>query len=350
MSKATYKISKIDRQTYCKTNGHFARHLKSFGLTYKEYFETYEAGVTPLCYFCKPLTFYQKTESYANSCGDPGCVGKSISLTKQQWSDAKKKEDSENKKVAAAQRTAEQKQQQLQKARKTFKEKYGVEWGSELDSQKEKSRKTKLEKYGDESYNNSSAISKTNMSKSHEEKNQINKRRRQTNKEKYGVENVLLLPKNASKINKGNASIKDYVLPSGKVVGVRGHEPLALNLLFKYFGYNESQVIVHDDYTDYGIRVFEYEAVNRHIKKYYPDIYIPCETRIIEVKSEWWWDGYGKEKYKSRLINNLRKRTAVVDAGYNYEVWLFSSKKQYRILKSDSDFQTEFKKLQSINA
>jgi len=107
MSKATYKLSMIDNQMYCKTNGQFARHLKHYNLDYREYFEQYETGITPLCYCGKPLTFYQKIENYANSCGDPICVGKSISLTKQQWNDSKKKEDSKNKRAAAAQRTKE---------------------------------------------------------------------------------------------------------------------------------------------------------------------------------------------------------------------------------------------------
>jgi hypothetical protein len=75
--------------------------------------------------------------------------------------------------------------------------------------------------------------------------------------------------------------------------------------------------------------------------KYYPDIYIPKENKIIEVKGRWWWDGNGIEKYKSRLVNNLKKRSAVLDTGYNYEVWLFEDRKNYRILKNDTDFNIE---------
>jgi hypothetical protein len=341
----------IDSQLYCKTNGQFARHLKHHALEYKEYFEIYETGVTPLCYCSKPLTFYQKTETYANSCGNPTCVGKSVSLTKQQWTDSEKKKDSENKRSAAAQRTSEQKRQQLQKARKTFKEKHGVEWGSKLDSQKEKSRRTKLEIYGNERYNNSDAISITNIIISISEKALINEKRRRTNREKYGIENVLMRADVRSKSARSNSIGKEYTLPSGNIIFVRGYENYVLDSLFAD-RYLEDQIITDDHFKfrKSAIPTFSYVDVARHLMKYFPDIYIPHENRIIEVKSEWWWDGAGSKKYASRLENNLRKQKAVVEADYNYEVWIYKSKTSYRILKDDRDFQTEYEKLQSFNS
>lgn len=351
MSKATYKISKLDNGRYCKTNGHFARHLKANGFTYQEYFEMYETRVTPLCYCCKPLTFYQKSETYANSCGDPKCVGKNVSATKQAWDEEKRAEDSANKKLAAATRTEEQKATQVKKARQTFRKKYGVEWSSKLESQKAKSRSTKLARYGDERYNNREAISEVNLSKSVEEKNAINEKRRRTNLKKYGIENVLMREDIRSKSARSNSIGKEYTLPSGKIIRIRGYENLVLDQLFNA-GYLEDQVVADNsnNFRKNNIPSFSYIDVGRHIMKYFPDIYIPAENRIIEVKSEWWWNGYGREKYRSRLINNLRKRQSVIDKGYNYEVWIFSSKTQYRILKNESDFQAELEKLSSINA
>lgn len=334
---ATYIISKIDNNSYCKTNGQFARHIKQNNLTYKEYYELYVTKITPLCYCLKPLTFYQKTETYANSCGNPKCVGKFVSKTKQQWTEKEKHQDSANKKKAAESRTQEEKQMQVQKARDTFNKKYGVEWGSKSEKQKEKSRQTKLEKYGDEKYNNRKMISKTNLSKSNAEKNEINNKRRKTNLKKYGVENVLAIPSIRAKSMRSNSLGKDYTFPSGKVVKIRGYENIVLDYLF-LTNYREDDIMVDSSKC---IPTFKYKTVSRHSWRYYPDIYIPTENRIIEVKSQWWWDGYGKEKYKSRLENNLRKRQAVLDAGYNYEVWLFEDKHTYRVLKYDKDFQTE---------
>ena len=100
MSDTKYIKSKIDNNIYCKTNGQFTRHINSSGLTYKDYFELYVTGITPLCYCGKPKTFYQKTETYANSCGSPECVGKTISNTKSQWTVEQKLQDSINKRKA----------------------------------------------------------------------------------------------------------------------------------------------------------------------------------------------------------------------------------------------------------
>lgn len=342
---AVYLTSKIDGNTYCKTNGQFTKHLRKNNMTYCDYFETYITGVSQLCNCGARLAFYQHTESYANSCGNPSCVGNTIKQVKSGWSLEKRQQDSANKKAAAALRTDDDKAQRLDKARLTYREKYGVDWGSALNSQKEKSKQTKLAKYGSETYNNRSAISSTNMAKSVDEKNEINEKRRQTNLEKYGVVNTLMVNRSPSKINRGNASIKDYTLPSGKIVGVRGAEPYALDILFNILNYSEESIIVHDDKSDYAIEIFTFEAVNRHTKKYFPDIYIPHENRIIEVKSQWWWDGNRDEKYASRLENNLRKRQAVLDKGYKYEVWIFETSKKYKILNNESDFQTKYKEL-----
>lgn len=341
MCKAIYLESPLDGKTYCKTNGHFSLHLRSNGIDYREYYETYITGVTPLCDCGKKLTFHQGSHRYAKSCGHPKCVGKQVSSTIKSWTPEQKKENSNNKKAASAVKTPEQKQQRKDKCKATNMKNHGVEWTTQSEEVKTKSKKTKLDRYGDENYNNSTMISVTNLAKPREEKDEINEKRRLTNLNMHGVENCCLIPGNSSKSNTGNAKIKDYTLPSGQIIGVRGYEPNALDTLLET--YQESDILLHDDYSIYQIQVFSYMSDKGRIAKYYPDIYIPSENRIIEIKSQWWWDGNGKtdEKYTTRLANNLRKRQAVIDAGYNYEVWLYNSKTNYRVLKDDADFQTQ---------
>lgn len=331
-----YIESKIDNKKYCKTNGQFTRHLRSNKITYKEYFEKYVTGHTPLCKCGSPLSFYQKTESYANSCGNPICVGNNVSATKQSWTADQKKADSANKRAAAKLKTPEQLGEQYRKTKETFKERYGVEWGSNLPSQKAKSQKTKLTKYGNERFNNSVQASKTRISMPTDKKNAMNERRRQTNIAKYGVGCVMILPDAKTKSAISNSIGREFVLPSGTVVGVRGYEDIVLtNLLERYA---EEDLLFHNTRDKvYTLPIFEYIDTRRHHMKYYPDIFIPKENKIIEVKSRWWWDGNGDEKYKSRLENNLRKRRAVLDRGFTHEVWLFEDKKTYKIL-NDSDF------------
>jgi hypothetical protein len=347
MNQTKYITSKINQQLYCKSNGQFTRHLHKHKLTYKDYYEIYETYFTPLCLCLKPLSFYQKTESYANSCGDPICVGKNISLTKQNWTTKQRQIDSEHKQKAAARRTPEQIQAQIEKTSKTFQEKYGVKWATQSDEYKEKSKKTKLERYGNEYYAGWEKSAEKNRNKTIKEQDEINDKRRQTNLERFGVENVFLLPNNKSKVNKGNSSIKKYILPSGKIIGIRGYEHIVLDQLLQT--YNETDLQVHDDLSDYVIERFEYQSVDRK-RLYYPDIYISKENLIIAVKSEWWWNGKLDLRYKSRLENNLRKRQAVIDNGYRFQLWLFDNKYTYRILENASDFQREQEKFKSIDA
>lgn len=336
MSDTKYIESKIDGEVYCKINGRFTRHLQEHGLTYKDYYESYVTGYTPLCACGSPLTLYQPTHTYANSCGDRTCAGLIISNARHNASDEKKKQASENYKKAQANKTKEQKRTTRDKANQTYFEKYGTT-PSNSSIQKSKAQATKLAKYGDAKYNNSNASAEKNRNKTPEEQDIINQKRRDTNLEVHGVACTFLKPGNLTRVNRSNAMIKPYILPSSGVVGVRGYEPLVLDMLFNQ-GYKEYEIKIHDAYTTYDIEVFEFKNANNHISKYYPDIYIAHENKIIEVKGRWWWDGNGEEKYKSRLSNNLKKRQAVLDRGYVYELWLFEDKKNYKVLVNDSDF------------
>ena len=330
---AKYIESKIDNDTYCITNGQFTKHLRKHNLTYQEYYEKFITMISPKCHCGKSLTFYQNTHLYAKSCGDPVCVGKIVSYTRQNISEDLRLIQSENYKKVHKNRTKEQVNKLVQQRKDTYRQRYGTTPSNSL-TQKAKSAKTKLEKYGDPKYNNSKQSASKNRAKTLDEQELINDRRRKTNLERFGVENpVLGCVRNT---NRGNASVKEYILPSGKKIGVRGDEPKALNLIFG-LGHNENNLIVHDNYQPAPLN-FEYTAVNRHKCKYYPDIYIPEENKIIEVKSWWWWNGNGGEKYKSRLENNLRKRKAVLAAGYIYEVWIFERRGNLKVLVNDTDF------------
>lgn len=336
MSEAQYIESKIDNKIYCKSNGQFARHLKVHNLTNKDYYETYIIGYTPLCLCGKSLTYY-RDDKYANSCGDVKCVGQSVSKRKSQWTLEEKQKDSSNKKLAASRRTADDIKQTISKTKETFIRKYGTEWVTQSTEFKTKSAKSKIERYGNSKYNNSQTSQIKNKNKSIDEKNLINNTRRNTNLELYGVENCFLKPDARYKSAKSNSAGREFVMPSGKIIRVRGYEDQVITELSLTF--DESDLIVDDVLHLYNLPVFTYVDHRRHIRKYYPDIYIPKENKIIEVKSRWWWDGNGSEKYKTRLTNNLKKRQAVLDKGYNYEVWLFTDKNNYKILTHDSDFQ-----------
>jgi len=328
---AVYIESKIDGNVYCKTNGHFTRYLRSLNLSYKDYYETYVSGFSPLCSCLKPRTFVQKSESYLKTCSNPSCMGKCTSNTIKNWTNEKKENNSNNKSMAQEKLTTAQKVASRKKAKETSIAKYGEGW---KQIQQEKVYDTKMQRYGSKFWSNNTKASETRINKTVEEKDEINNKRRNTNIERYGVENTFLLS-TPSKVNRGNQSVKDFTLPSGKIIGIRGVEPEVISELLKT--YDESELVIHDAYSATTIPVFQYKNFNEHISKYYPDIYVPKDNLIIEVKSLWWWNGYGSDKYKGRLYNNLKKRDAVLNENYKYQVWIFNNKNDYKICITDND-------------
>lgn len=337
MNATKYITSELDNSNYCISNGQFLRHLKLHGYTYQQYYEEFITGIKEVCAYCKkPKRFYQSTHTYASTCGAPECRGVTIRNTKNNWSDEQKQKDSINKRKANKRRTVEEKQAIREKVKATNLKKFGNENSFIAVEQKEKIKQTKLIKYGNEFWNNAKKASESRINRSADQKLQSKLKRYKTNLERYGVENPLLAQDFTSKSNKQNSRIKSYTMPSGKIVGVMGYEHLVLDILLKTF--NEDDIELHDNLSHTCFEKIKYIAVNRHHLNYYPDIYIKPTNTIIEVKSQWWWDGNGSPKYKSRLENNLRKRNATIALGYNYEVWVFKNRYEYRIIKSEQDF------------
>lgn len=127
--------------------------------------------------------------------------------------------------------------------------------------------------------------------------------------ERYGVANPSQVPEFHEKQVKNAFKSKTYIFPSGRTERVQGYEPKALDILQRT--YHENEIYVGQTkppptinyYTDDG----EY-----HI--YYPDIYIPKDNLIIEVKSDWSYDG--RDDW---FEINLLKEQACIDAGYNFQ-------------------------------
>lgn len=146
-----YVVSLIDGKPYNVACGAFVKHLKKNGYTPQQYHEQFITGVEELCDCGRPKTFNHHKKIYANSCGDPVCVGKIVSKTKKNWSEEQRKKDSESKKKAATMKTTEQKKMSHDKGVKTQIQKYG-DICTRIESVKEKCRLTKWLRYGNEYY------------------------------------------------------------------------------------------------------------------------------------------------------------------------------------------------------
>lgn len=181
------------------------------------------------------------------------------------------------------------------KAKNTTLSRFGTEYASQAQQFKDQIKQSCLERYGVECVLNAPQV-----------RNKI----KQTNLERYGVENAAQSPEIMEKTQKNAKKYKEYTLPTGKVIKVQGYEPFALDYLVKH--YNEEDI--KTDRKD--IPRITYTA-NDKTRYYFPDIYIPSENKIIEVKSTW--------TYKCKQDNIQEKAEATRQAGYAYEIWIYTA-------------------------
>jgi hypothetical protein len=162
-------------------------------------------------------------------------------------------------------------------------EKYGVEFILQSDEVREKIKQTNLEKYGVEHHlQNPEIYSKT----------------KKTNLSKYGLEFPVM--------RVSSYTHKEYKWKTGEISMVQGHEPIVLSELEEK-GYTEHEVLT----SVKDVPEIWYEVEGKK-KRYFPDIYIPSENLIIEVKSQY--------ILNKELEINLLKFQAVKDAGYEFRL------------------------------
>jgi hypothetical protein len=115
------------------------------------------------------------------------------------------------------------------------------------------------------------------------------------------------------KCSKNAYKLKDYILPSGKIIQCQGFEHYALNDLLK-------EGIIEEDIVNGCKNVPEiwYNDINGKKHRHYVDIFIPSQNRCIEIKSTW-----TAETGKDYIF---LKQTAGKLLGYNYEIWVYNGK------------------------
>ena len=223
------------------------------------------------------------------------------------------------------------------KRRKTNLQKYGVDIVSKLPDVIEKNKQTHIKNWGDYAMRTNEILTKRNdtcikiyggVGMASEE---LFSKMKNTNIEKYGVEYysstndwydrcvktalerygkewVSKVDNINSKQQSGGYSYYDFEFPSGKVARVQGYEPKVLTKLV--IDYNEDDIIVgvQNIINEIGFFHYDYEGKTH---RYYPDIYIKSENKVIEVKSTY---TFNKEKDK-----NLLKRESVLNKNINFK-------------------------------
>lgn len=111
---------------------------------------------------------------------------------------------------------------------------------------------------------------------------------------KYGVRAVSHIPGVYEKMVRNSFKHKDYVLPSGKIIQIQGFEHYAIDYLLTR--YKEEDIK-----KECPIIPYSYLGKNR---QYHPDIFIPKDNLIIEVKSDY--------LFQKQYNLNLKKRRATI--------------------------------------
>ncbi len=224
-----------------------------------------------------------------------------------------------------------------EKMKETMVKSHGVEHSMQSSKIREKSKETCLKLYGVEHNSQSSIIKEKkkvtnlknwgvdNVFKSEEIKTKI----KETNLNNLGVEyisqsSIIKEKKKVTSMRKWGTEHhmqsglfgfgykhKDYIYPSGKVARVQGNENYLLDELI--LTYNENEILT--DRKD--MPEFWYFTGDGKKHRYFPDVYIPKDNTIYEVKSY-----YTLEQGKKNNIFNLKKQS-VIEEGYDFILRIF---------------------------
>jgi len=179
-----------------------------------------------------------------------------------------------------------------EKGQATFKQRYGVENRFQLESVKKQIKKTNMRRYGVENPMQSADIRAKSV---------------KTCLERYGEIHHMHVPEIYEKTQTARFKWKRIVLPSGNIRMLQGYEPYVVHYLLQ-LGLPENDIVT--DKKD-GMPTVKYEWDGKK-KRYYPDIYIPSQNLIIEVKSEYIW--------KKEELRNSLKQAAAKKAGYDHTI------------------------------
>ena len=212
------------------------------------------------------------------------------------------------------------------KKKKTNLERYGHEHSLDNSDVKEKSRITNNLKYGGNSSMCSPDIKKksieTNKRKGgtdwYVQSDDFKKKFKETMLLRYGVEQVMHYTPSFEKSMSTSYKKKLYVFPSGRIEKIQGYEGFAINDLLDS-GYQEDDIIISNKEIDnYVDKIWYYDKYGGKKKKYYPDIYIASENKIIEVKCDY--------TYNSGYSRNILKKQACLDLTLDFEFWIYDKK------------------------
>ncbi len=202
----------------------------------------------------------------------------------------------------------------VEKMKSTTKEKYGVENVSELREFREKAENTMEEKYGVRNISHLREFrekAENTMIEKYGVKHAMHhtpfiEKCMNTNIERFGVPYAMQDPMVAEKSLENSFQTKEFKWKTGEVSLVQGYEPIVLKEL-EDKGYTYEEVITGPSRVPTFPYVFEGEE---HL--YFPDIFIPKENLVIEVKSDY--------TLNINYEKNQAKFSAVKSHGFDFKL------------------------------
>ena len=212
----------------------------------------------------------------------------------------------------------------------TYIERYGVENALQNPDVLQKRKETNLERYGTDEVLKSKELQeqiRNTMIETYGVANplqcpEIKARKDKTCEELYGDKDIMHNPEIFEKVVKNSFKRKEYTLPSGKTIIYQGYENIAYDKLLETIG--------EDDFTNDVKKMPKVMYTqNEKVRRYYPDIYIPSQNRIIEVKSAY--------TFNRCLEQNRCKMKQCIEDGIKFEFWICDTKKIVKIITHETD-------------
>jgi hypothetical protein len=191
-----------------------------------------------------------------------------------------------------------------EKRKATCIEKYGVEHPFQNEEVKEKIKATCFEKFGVERYWQSEEYLMENVVAQEKAKTTCLK--------KYGFPNPMQNREVFDRQQRSAFKRKPYTFPSGERIEIQGYESFALDLLQKQ-GLLEDDLIM--GFEKMPTIMYENDGKTH---RYFPDIFIPSQRKIVEVKSKYTYE-------VAREVTHLKIKACHI-AQFSAEIWIFDDK------------------------
>lgn len=176
-----------------------------------------------------------------------------------------------------------------EKSKQTLKERYNVENCMQIPEVREKAKTTIMQRYGETNCMRNSEVKekfKKTMNQRYEcnytlQSQKLKDKQRSTMKERYGSEFSLQVPEILEKQQKSSFCLKSYMLNNNEIF-VQGYEPYCLDDLINDENIEESDIL--SGFKSVPSVTYVDPNDNKQ-RKYFPDIYIKSQNKVIEVKS-----------------------------------------------------------------